>query len=242
MPRLLSDGLPSELTDDLPDWFALCEPLEGRVYGLYLDVKGLVTIGVGNLRDTVESACRLPLRCVADANDLGPAPDDAPRATSEEIRAAWHDVKAHQALRHKHWREALKRNCLRLTKRDCDQLVAEQLYENERFALRDFPMWRSLPADLQLCICSLPWAAGPAFARKFPRFAAAVHRGDYVTAGLESQLRTEGNPGVVPRNAVHRLLCHNAYIVQQEGLDVDTLFWPLELERTPDDARDTAAP
>lgn len=239
--RMLSDHLPSELTDDLPDWFAMCEPLEGRVYGFYLDVKGLVTVGVGNLRDTVESAARLPLRVVESAEHLGAAPEDAPRATSEEIRQAWHDLKQHQALRNRHWREALKRNRLRLTKRDVDKLVAEQLYENERFALRDFPMWRSLPADLQLCIMSIAWAAGPAFARKWPRFTAAVHRGDYVTAGLESQLRTESNPGIVPRNRLHTLLCRNAHIVQQDGLDVDTLFWPLELAKAGDDARDTTA-
>src|SRR5690606_6058570 len=76
------DDMVPEMHDNRDAMRALNSPLEGRVDCMYLDVKGLVTVGVGNLVDPVHLAERLPFR----------RPDGS-LATREEIRAAWHTVK-----------------------------------------------------------------------------------------------------------------------------------------------------
>ena len=46
--------------------------LEGRLEFMYLDVKGLVTIGVGNLIDSIADAQRLPWRNKTTSRGTGP--------------------------------------------------------------------------------------------------------------------------------------------------------------------------
>ena len=58
------------------------EPMEARVFHMYVDILGLVSTGLGNLIDPVGMATSLPWRRL-----------DGSLATREEIVAAWHKVK-----------------------------------------------------------------------------------------------------------------------------------------------------
>ena len=64
---------------------AFSAKFEGRVSYMYLDVKGLVTVGVGNLVDPVSVAQALPFRF---KNKPGIGAPGSP-ATPDQIAAEW---------------------------------------------------------------------------------------------------------------------------------------------------------
>ena len=47
-----------------------------------------------------------------------------------------------------------------------------------------------------------------------------------MTAERESHLRTDGNPGVIPRNEANTRLFTNAAAVVAQGLDRSRLYYP----------------
>jgi GH24 family phage-related lysozyme (muramidase) len=71
---------------------AFNEPIEGVVNFMYLDVKGLVTIGVGNLIDPMSLAVALPFRLKAKPGAVGRL------ATRAEIEAEWKLIKGKTAV------------------------------------------------------------------------------------------------------------------------------------------------
>src|SRR5688572_25615857 len=73
-------------------WLRYIRRHEGEVAYMYLDTKGLVTIGIGNLIDPVSLAIGLPLRFKAK-NRLG-APAGR-LATHAEIETEWKALKNH---------------------------------------------------------------------------------------------------------------------------------------------------
>src|SRR6476469_6934719 len=112
---------------------AFTEPLEGRVPFMYLDVKGLVTTGVGNLIDTDD-----PAHLFSNANlvpeafgfDWRDRNTDA-QAGQDEIQAEYTTVKNRQDLKNAAigTKESITR--LRLTDQAIDQMVATRLASNE---------------------------------------------------------------------------------------------------------------
>ena len=207
-----------EMADNLEEWHLFSEPLEGRVHSMYLDIKGLVTTGVGNLIDSVAAAQRFPWR-----KDFG----KGRLATPAEIAAAWRELKSRQDLAKLHWAYAAKLNDLRLTDEDIDALVTEKLFEFEAYLERHhFPDWRDFPADAQLAICSMAWACGPGFPRIFKNFARFASLQQWANAKACCTIREAGNPGVVPRNVANRFCFDNAARVVELDLDRDKLFWP----------------
>jgi hypothetical protein len=183
---------------------------------MYLDVKGLITCGMGNLIDTPAEAQRLPwLR-----------PDGTP-ATQQEISNAWHLLKARPDLARRNARYAGELTGLVLTDAAVDELVAKKLASNEQYLeTRFFPDFGEFPADAQLGILSMAWAAGPGFPVKFPSFTKAVKAGDWAGAVEHCTLREANNPGVVPRNKADRICFANAEISVRVGLDPEVLWWP----------------
>ncbi len=170
---------------------------EGRVSTMYVDVLGLVTVGVGCLIDTPGGAARLPF--VHAGGTV---------ATPSEIANAWQNLKAHKdELKHKHWRFAAPYTYgLHLPDAAVDDLMIERLRASEAWLRKTFPAWDSFPADAQLGIVSMAWAAGANFTAKFPTFTAAAKRGDWASCAAECKLRESGNPGVVPRNLADHYL------------------------------------
>lgn len=216
----------------LERWHAFSEPLEGRVPSLYLDVKGLITVGVGNL-------CNTPAAAVAIK---GWTIDGRP-ATDREVREDWMALRAEDdrrlregqaSLRKLHWKYAQPYTRIRLPDAAIDTLVREKLASNVAHLRKIFPTWDAFPADAQLGILSIAWAAGPALDVDaldngnggWPNFCKFARADNWTACVAACKLREEGNPGVVPRNAQNRHCFMNAALVVSLGLPRGTLHWP----------------
>lgn len=169
---------------------ALSPRFEGVVPWMYLDIKGYVTVAIGLLIDPVEMALALPwVR----------ASDNAP-ASQAEIRAEWSRIKAAKHLATAGAGEAKKLCALRLTAEGVRLATLAALERMLRSLVLDFADWEEWPGDAQLAVLLLVWAVGTDLVRRWPRLTAALRARDWATAAVESKIREEGNPGVVPRN------------------------------------------
>ena len=176
-------------------WVTFNSPLEGRISWMYLDIKGLVTTAIGILIDPMESALYLPW--------VTPAGE---RATRAEIEADWRAVKRQTGLARKGAGAAASVARLRLTPEGVEQVTLAKLDVMARALCDDFPELPSWPWQAQMATLSLCWAVGTALPRGWPRLTAALRAQDWATAAAECEIRSEGNPGVVPRNERNRAL------------------------------------
>lgn len=170
--------------------------LEGRVYTMYLDVKGLVTIGYGCLIDPVHLATSLPFVHAADGSP----------ATPVEIVAEWHILKARQDLSKLHWKYAAKLLRLRLTAEGACQLLDDRIRLFERQLTKVLPQYPDWPANAQLATMSMAWAMGAGFVAKFPSWAKAAKAQNWEECAKQCLMRTAGNPGLIPRNRANQAL------------------------------------
>jgi hypothetical protein len=193
-------------------------PLEGRIPYMYQDIRHLVTVGVGNLIDTPQSAAVLPF-----VHKAGGA-----AASREEILAEWQRVKDDPNLAARGHKAAAKVTTLMLTEVAIDALVRAKFDSNEAALKRFFVDWSSWPADAQLGAHSIAWA-GAGFPAKWPKFTRAAARHDWADAAAQSRLDPTGNPGVVDRNTANTRLFTNAAAVERGGLDRATLHYPSAL-------------
>lgn len=197
------------------------KPLEGVVPWMYLDVKGLVTVGIGNLIDPVGAALACPF-----------VRADGSPATREEIGSEWAIVKNHTELAHQGYRAAKQWTRLHLTEEGIADVVGRKLDEMWSYLAHRFPEIESWPGDAQLATISMSWACGPAF--RFPALELALRAKDFVLASTQCTINENGNPGVVPRNAANRTLYVNAARVIAWGMDPDQVYFPRELKVPPD--------
>lgn len=188
-------------------WRAFNVPLESLVHHMYLDILGLVTTGMGNMVDPVQTCIPLPWR----------RPDGS-LAPKDEVVRQWTTLKENPDLAKRHYRFAQELLALRyghaltLHDDDIDTLVAHKLEANEVELRKHFPAYDEWPADAQLAVHSMAWAMGPAFSSKFPTFTGIINRGHFAACGEQNQpggraacdINEVGNPGVVPRNALNR--------------------------------------
>lgn len=208
-------------------------PLEGVEKNPYLDVKGLLTVGIGCLIDPPSTAAGLPW-VFADGSPAPPA----------EVLAQLRSLKAQPALSHYSAQSATVRNAttIRLTDAGMIDLVSQRLRADEIWLRKYFPKWDTWPADAQLCACSIAWAVGAGWPTEFgncarllnhdpPQFIEAIvhapdanHPGQFQASAVD--ISTKGNPGIVPRNAQNELALSNAALVLQQGLPIDVLYWP----------------
>jgi len=203
---------------------AFNEPFEGVVPWMYLDVKGLVTVGVGNLVDPLELAVQLPFRLRANP---------ALAASPDQIAEEWRRIKNSPALAKAGYRASELLTQLMLDDAGIDALIAQRLSANEpvlkRFpAFREFDSW---PADAQLGLLSMAWALGPRGPAAFPHFAAACGTQDFAGAAANCTISESGNPGVAPRNRANLTLFRNAAVVVSGGSSYDpaALHFPAAL-------------
>lgn len=197
---------------------AFTAAFEGVLPYLYLDNIGLVTTAIGNLVDPIELVLGLPFY----------RPDGS-RATAKEIAAAWRAVKARTDLAKLGGAAFARVTALRLQPDGIDRLVASRLDLNDAHLTRRFgSAYASAPADAQMALLSMAWAAGPNF--KYPKLAAAVEAWDFGTAAAECELRAAVvNRSLADRNRANRVMFQNAAIVRARGLDSDKLHWPAAL-------------
>ena len=187
------------------------EKFEGSIPHMYLDVKGLLTVGVGNLIEPVEEAEKLPFRFKSKPGVAAPG---AP-ATPEQIKAEWQRLKANASSTHLVARAFEPITDLELSDEAIDALILDKLSSHQAFIKRqpwaaDFENW---PADAQLGLLSMAWAMGPAGPGQFAHFRAACQRHDFATAAKECKMDETGNPCLAPRNQANFTLFSNAAIV-----------------------------
>lgn len=198
---------------------------EGVVPWMYLDVLGLVTVGIGNLVDPISAALSLPFV----------RPDGSP-ATRDEIAAEWQRVKSHPTAAKQGHRVLKGVTSLRLTPEGIERVVYGKLDLNEAELRRRFPAWDSWPADAQLATHSMAWACGAWF--RFPRLADALNALDFEEAERQCRINEKGNPGVAPRNIANKAMYRNAACIVGMRLDPEPLYYPRDLT-TVDRAADT---
>lgn len=207
-------------------------PLEGVVHWLYQDVKGLVSIGIGNLVDPVQLAMGLPL-----------VHADGRPATRAEIAEEWTRIKNQPPDRYGRPAALLGHlyaktiATLHLTDEGVRNLVEHKFLENEHILAATFPEWEEWPADAQLGTHSMAWACGPGIFEPraghafWPKLTAALHMRDFRTAAVECFMPEENKiSGLRPRNKANRILFNNAALAAQM-FDPSVLHYPTELDR-----------
>jgi GH24 family phage-related lysozyme (muramidase) len=187
---------------------------EGRVHFCYLDIKGLVTIGVGNLIDPVGAALHLPFVHSSDNSPASPS----------EIAAEWSTIKQHTGLAKEGYQAAGRIAKLMLTDDSIDVLVRRRLLADEAYLKKTFLDWEAWPADAQLAVLSMAWALGAGFTRVFKSFSACCDRLDWSGAAANCSINSTGNPGIVPRNIANHALLIAAQSVAAQGLDPEQIY------------------
>jgi GH24 family phage-related lysozyme (muramidase) len=169
---------------------------EGRISWMYLDKKGLVTIGLGCLIEPSSLALQLPFTHISSGTT----------ASTNEIEHEWRRIKMQLDLAQKGAKAAKLMATLQLSEKAIDDLARVRLAQNEAFlktVFHDFDAW---PADAQLGVHSMAWAMGAGFMREFPKFTAACKARDWKLAAAECKIDATNNEGLIPRNAANKKL------------------------------------
>jgi GH24 family phage-related lysozyme (muramidase) len=208
-------------------WLEFNRPLEGRVNYMYLDTKGLVSAGVGNLIDATKKALTAPTAeeraaSLRMAGQLDWRAEDGSVATPEQVAAEWDLVKSRMSLASRGGGAYRSLTSLRISEEEIDRFVFVKLdqFEHHLKGRHEFATFDSWPADAQLGLLSMSWGLGPAF--KFPKFQAFVAAGDWNGAATECRFNPERGT-IVKRNDLNQELFRNAARVVAEGLDPDAL-------------------
>lgn len=195
-------------------------PFEACVDYLYLDVKGLVSSGLGNLLE--------PIGCVQRLDFVHP---DGRYASQFEIMGSWRRVKQSDLDPLDGGEQYAKLTTIRLTRESLDALIEQKLRSMEANVRIHFRNWASLPADMQLLILCMAWAMGPGFPDKFPKFTAAVNAEEWATAAAECLMdEKDQNDSFHRRNAAHLVLARNAGVVAAQQMDRTKVYYPTVLE------------
>ena len=198
---------------------------------MYLDIKGLVTVGVGNLADPTEVAQALPFRF---KNRPG---IDAPGsfATRDQIAAEWHTLKNDPSLEIRGFKACEPITRLELSDDSIDALILDRLTRNQS-SLKRLPWFQAFdtwPADAQLGLLSMAWAMGPHGPGNFPKFRSACQNLDFNAAASECEMSEAANAGLIRRNRANFTLFSNAAVVlageAQGGHRRSNLYFPRAL-------------
>lgn len=173
---------------------------EGFTTWFYLDVKGYVTIGMGNLVDPI-------VPTLLKFSDIQGTP-----VSWSTVLDEWNVVKSMYSYRLKGGYEFRNHTLLRASTESIETLIKSELCSFETTLKTHFSNWDEYPADGQLGILSMAWALGPNFPTHWPKFTRLVLDGKWGEAGNESHMSEYGNPGIKPRNAANRALFINAGI------------------------------
>jgi hypothetical protein len=210
------------------------ETFEGSISYMYVDVKQLVTIGVGNLIDPIDLATTLPFKWKNKPEVAMPGA----LATADDITEEWNCIKNDPTLAEKGASACEPITNLELDDNAINSLIQQRLLANESYVKQVFGNWEGWPADAQMAVMSMAWAVGAAGVLDgFPKFCTACADENFSEAATECEISAEGNPGVVPRNQANKTLLLNAAVViggKEMGLKVDTLYYPEDLTEEED--------
>ncbi len=225
-------------------WAEFNKPLEGRVFWMYLDVKGLVSTAVGILIDATDGALRAPTpderaRSLVMARRIawqaggtldGEQVVGGTPATDDQIDAEWDNVKSRMDLAPAGGGRFRDVTSLLIDGDEVDRVVLAKLDEMEAYlrarthgGVLDFPGYDTWPADAQLGLLSMSWGMGPAF--NFPKFQGFIQNGDWASAAEECRFNPEQGT-IVTRNDWDQQLFRNAAAVAANGADPSVLVFP----------------
>lgn len=188
---------------------AFNKPLEAAAPQMYADSKCLVTTSIGCLIDNPDQAAALPFVDVTAGA----------WASEAQIRAEWQRIKDGCIP----WSVTKTTSPLWLTDDGMRSLVETRLAQNVSYLASVFTDFGTWPADAQLALLSLAWAAGTSMAG-WPNLTAALRARDFVAAAEHGMLDPTGNPGLVPRNERNRHLWLTAAAVEETGDDPSRLY------------------
>lgn len=159
------------------------ESFEGVCDFMYLDVKCLVTTGIGNLIDPISTALGLPWKR-KDGSDAG----------QSEISAEWSRIKNLTSVAAYGGGYYKKFTTLHLEQDGLEKLFSWRLGLNETFFRKRFDDYEEWTADAQLAMHLFAWACGPALDDPhtpaidgiYPKLAHALAAGDWLNASREA--------------------------------------------------------
>jgi GH24 family phage-related lysozyme (muramidase) len=153
---------------------------EGVCNFMYLDTRGLVTTGIGNLIDP---------RNRAYAYSWLRNSDNAV-ATRAEVNAEWDQIKHRQADRVRGGLYFRQFATLHLTDAELQRIFNLKATQFDTSLARIFPQWATYPADAQLAMLVHAWALGTGRLRSgWPRYTASCTRRDWRAASTECEWR-----------------------------------------------------
>jgi GH24 family phage-related lysozyme (muramidase) len=208
------------------------ETLEGNVTWMYLDVKGLVTTGKGNLINSVAAAQRLEWQFRATPGVIA----DAAAVEGEWNRIA-HSPES-RAMSQGGGGFYRRITTLDLTPKSLSRLFNDRLASLEAglktyndAGKRPYANFDNWPADAQLGLLSLGWAMGSQF--RWRNFQTACLAEDWDAAAQESHMSEVGNAPIWKRNIANYILFQNASIAQGSEYPADVLYYPTLLAGAP---------
>lgn len=190
---------------------------EGKFNFMYLDKKGLVTVGIGFLLKTADSAAKLDFQHKGGGT-----------ASTGEKRAEWKKVKASTHLINKGGSAFAAITDLVLSNKGIEQMMRMHMDAIEKYVktnpaakkyFGDFDNW---PADAQMGLLGICWGIMPIPAFGWYKFPEACRTKDWATAA--EQCRIKDAP--TGRNQGHKRMFENAAIVEKYKLEIKTLHWP----------------
>jgi len=183
------------MTFPLDRFVQLTESLEGRTDWMYLDVKGLVTIGYGNLIDPLSLAHGLVF-----------ARPDGTVATASEVSAEWLRVKNRRDMAAGGGGAFAHITSLRATAASIEALVNAKVEQFETSLRGTFPAWDDWPDDCQIAAMSMRWAMGDRDT-EYPHWVQACRDEDWAEASRQCHMSEAGqNDSFRERNAANKEL------------------------------------
>lgn len=211
-------------------FIALTTNLEGYTPFMYLDIKGYVTTGIGNLIENLST--HTPGGAYSPFKMKWRRKSDNEYATHEEIQAEWDQIKARQEHKLKGGFFYKQFATLYLDDEAIAEIVDNVAKQFEGTLRSRFANWDSFPADAQVATMLVAWAYGPGFGsgQGLGVLVHALNNSAFATAASvfpKSAL-------TVDRNAAVKLLYQNADVVVVNRLDTDLLYYPKDLVRGDD--------
>ncbi|MCP5418958.1 MAG: hypothetical protein H6970_00505 [Gammaproteobacteria bacterium] len=196
--------------------------VEGKYNHMYLDIKGLVTVGVGYLIDSVASAQQLEFRTKGGGI-----------ASSGQVAEEWNKVKSRTDLIKKGGAAFAAMTTLELSNNGIESMMARKIEADEKYlktnpvARKYYGSFNAYPADAQMAILGIAYGIMPIPPFGWNKFPEACHDGDFLTASQECSIKN----APPKRNSSHKLMLENADAVIYNQMDIDQLWHPTVLLR-----------
>lgn len=213
----------------LDNFVRITETHEGTVPWPYLDIKGYVTTGTGNLIENIATG-----RPTERFFEMAWERPDGSKPSRAYLQNAWDTVKGHQEMAsYGGGSQAFAAlTDIRLGPYNTQvnqmtpairEIIKWQLDSDEALHRAQFPQYDSWPADAQLALAEMSWAKGADYSG-WPGLRGALNSmpPNFAKAAIESHISN----AVPARNEMDRLLFENAQAVIDTNADPEPLYYP----------------